>query len=137
VELLVVGLHMTGMLLNEELTTRGGQLLGAVRTSPGYRLFWLDTTPAKPGLMRATPDEGTAAGVAGELWALPQRGLASLLESLPSPMTLGRVALADGSNAIGFLCEPIALAGAQEITAYGGWREYLAKSRARDPPAGP
>jgi allophanate hydrolase len=40
------------------------------------------------------------------------------------------VELADGSWHHGFLCEPHALAGAEDITAYGGWRAYRAADRA-------
>jgi allophanate hydrolase len=36
------------------------------------------------------------------------------------------VELADGTVTPGFLCTPDALAGAQDITAHGGWRAYLA-----------
>ena len=45
---------------------------------------------------------------------------------MPAPLAIGRVALADGTEVSGFLCEPIALADAVEITPHGGWRAYLA-----------
>jgi len=107
--------------LNGELTARGARLVGRAATASGYRLYRLDTTPPKPGLVRS--DGG--AGIEGELWELPPAGLAGLLAGLPSPMALGRVALADGSEVVGFLCEPAALDGAEEITAHGGWLAYL------------
>jgi len=31
----------------------------------------------------------------------------------------------DGSTVKGFVCEPLALDGAREITAFGGWLAYL------------
>ena len=34
--------------------------------------------------------------------------------------------LADGSAVSGFLCEGHAVAGAEEITAFGGWRAWRA-----------
>jgi allophanate hydrolase len=123
--LLVVGAHLSGQPLNGELTTRGARLVGQVLTASGYRLYRLDTTPPKPGLVRS--DAGGAA-IEGELWELPPAGLAGLLAELPSPMALGRVALADGSEVVGFLCEPAALERAEEITAYGGWLAYLRSS---------
>jgi allophanate hydrolase len=130
IELLVVGAHMSCMPLNSELTDRGGRLVCAVETAPNYRLYRLDTSPPKPGLVRTARDEAGSAAVAGELWALPAAGLASLLASLPTPMALGRVALSDGTEVVGFLCEPAALAGAQEITEYGGWRAYVSSDTA-------
>jgi allophanate hydrolase len=39
---------------------------------------------------------------------------------------IGTLVLADGSTAQGFLCEPVALAGAKDITDLGGWRAFLA-----------
>jgi allophanate hydrolase len=44
---------------------------------------------------------------------------------------IGRVLLEDGSDVAGFLCEPIALEDAHDITEFGGWRAYRA---AADPP---
>jgi allophanate hydrolase len=38
-------------------------------------------------------------------------------------MTFGKIKLCDGSEVTGFLCEPYALDGAKDITAYGGWKE--------------
>jgi len=33
--------------------------------------------------------------------------------------------LDDGSEVQGFLCEPIATNGAEDITTLGGWRAYM------------
>ncbi len=126
IELLVVGAHMSGMPLNSELTVRGGRFVAVVETAPSYRLFRLDTLPAKPGLVRVALGAAGAQRVGGELWALPPAGLSSLLADLPTPMALGRVQLSDGSEVVGFLCEPAALEGAEEITEHGNWRAYLA-----------
>jgi allophanate hydrolase len=131
VQLLVVGAHMSGEPLNGELTRRGGGLLRQVRTAPSYRFYRLATMPPKPGLVRvdgASGEGSDPASIEGELWALSPAGLASLLEELPAPMALGRVRLDDGSEVVGFLCEPAALNDAQDITAYGGWREYSSAS---------
>jgi allophanate hydrolase len=123
IPLLVVGAHMSGMPLNHQLIERGAARLGEVLTAPDYRLFALDTVPAKPGLIRT--EAGCGAAIAGELWALSAAGLGSLLAGLPQPMALGRVTLADGREVVGFLCEPAALDGAQEITEFGAWRAFL------------
>jgi allophanate hydrolase len=103
-------------------------LLAQVRTAPSYRFYRLATTPPKPGLVRAdgaAREASEPTSIEGELWALPPAGLASLLAELPAPMALGRVTLDDRSEVVGFLCEPAALTDAQDITAYGGWREFL------------
>jgi len=41
---------------NNADTTYGGTLAGPAENAPHYRLFALDTTPPKPGLVRVTPD---------------------------------------------------------------------------------
>ena len=122
VDLLVVGAHLSGQPLNHELLAAGGTLVSPAATAATYRLFALDTTPAKPGLVRQA--RGGAA-VAGEVWRLPAAGFARFMAGLAAPMAVGRVRLDDGCDVLGFLCEPAAVAGATDITGYGGWRAWL------------
>ena len=118
----VVGAHLSGLPLNGQLLERGATLIEATRTAPHYRLYALPgTTPPKPGLLRV--DGGGAVEV--EVWALPQAAVGSFLALVPPPLGLGSVMLANGRHVHGFLCEPHALAGAVDITAFGGWRAYL------------
>jgi allophanate hydrolase len=128
IELIVIGAHRSGQPLNRELTSRGARRLGVVLTAPSYRLHALATKPPKPGLVRV---DGGGVAIEGELWALPPAGLASLLATLPAPMALGPVVLAGGKPVVGFLCEPLALEGAPDISAYGSWPDYLAASGPR------
>lgn len=122
----VVGAHLSGLPLNGQLTERGATLLEATRTAPAYRLYALPgTTPPKPGLLRVA--EGGAA-IEVEVWALPQHAVGSFLALIPAPLGLGSVQLADGRQVHGFLCEPHALQGARDISAWGGWRAYLERS---------
>jgi allophanate hydrolase len=64
--------------------------------------------------------------IEGELWAMPVTGLGSFLAALPRPMALGHVALANGCEVVGFLCEPDAVVGAPDISEHGSWPAYLA-----------
>ncbi|WP_405546231.1 allophanate hydrolase [Streptomyces phaeochromogenes] len=118
----VVGAHLSGQPLNGQLLALGARLERTTRTAPVYRLHALSTEPPKPGLVHV--GEGGAA-IEAEVWRLPAEGLGRLLAALPRPMALGRVELADGDEAPGFLCEPGALDGARDITEHGGWRAYL------------
>jgi allophanate hydrolase len=129
VPVVVVGAHLSGQPLNGELTGRGGTLVAATTTAPDYRLHALGTTPPKPGLERVT--SGTGRAIEVEVWALPATGFADLVATLPHPMAIGPVRLADGSAVSGFLCEPLALAAARDISAAGGWRRHLAGSTGR------
>ena len=123
--IVVVGAHLTGMPLNGQLTGLGGRLRRVGRTTGDYRLFVLPgTVPAKPGLMKA-PGLG-GAEIAVEVWALPAAGFGAFVAAIPSPLDVGKVALADGTEAGGLLCEAHAVQDAPEITALGGWRAYVA-----------
>ena len=90
--------------------------------------------PPKPGLVRVGAGEASGAGEAGaggasievEVWELHEAAFGSFVASIPAPMVIGKVELADGTEVPGFLCEAGALDGAPDITAYGGWRAYLA-----------
>jgi allophanate hydrolase len=115
----VVGLHLSGEPRNGELLDRGATLLGAARTAPCYRLFHLPS--GAPGLVRDT-DGGASIEV--ELWQLPAARVGSFLAGIPAPLSLGRIALDDGAEVTGFLCEAYAVAGARDITASGGWRNH-------------
>ncbi|WP_235038205.1 allophanate hydrolase [Microbacterium sp. 18062] len=124
IELAVFGAHLPGQPLHHQLQEAGARFVSAVQTAQAYRLYALSTTPAKPGLVRM--DDG-GQRVEGELWRLSPGALGEFLAQLPPPMTLGTVALAGGRQVVGFGCEPGALSGAEDITAFGGWRAYLAR----------
>ncbi|RII99793.1 allophanate hydrolase, partial [Clavibacter michiganensis subsp. insidiosus] len=122
----VFGAHMVGQPLNGQLTGLGARLLGDAVTAPAYRLHALDTVPPKPGLV-ATETGG--ASITGELWAIPSGRVADVVTQLARPMVVGKVAMADGSEVLGFLCEPQALEDAEDITERGSWRAHLGAGR--------
>ncbi|PCN47711.1 allophanate hydrolase [Curtobacterium sp. 'Ferrero'] len=131
VDLLVVGAHLRDQPLNGQLVAAGGTFLQEARTTSDYRLHVLDTVPPKPGLVRAGKadagdgvGDGASAGIAGEVWRLPAAGFATFVAALPAPMAIGTVTLADGTDVTGFLVEPYAVEGAEDITRLGGWRAY-------------
>jgi allophanate hydrolase len=126
VDVFVVGAHLTGQPLNRQLVEAGGTLVATTATASQYRLYALETVPPKPGLVRVT-DDGVR--IDGEVWRLPAAGFGTFVASIPAPMAIGTVALADGSEVSGFLVEPVALAGAPDISGFGGWRNYLAARR--------
>ena len=118
VTLAIVGLHLTGEPRNGELRERGGTLIGAARTAACYRLYRLPS--GAPGLVRR--DDGAQIDV--ELWKLPAATIGGFLAGINAQLGLGRVRLDDGREVTGFLCEAYAAAGADDITASGGWRAY-------------
>lgn len=126
-EIAVVGAHLDGLPLNHELRGLGGTLVRAARTAADYKLYVLpDTVPAKPGLIRAKGYTG--AGIEIEIWSLSPEAFARFSAAIPAPLGIGKITLDDGGIVSGFLCEAYAIEGAQDITAHGGWRGFLAAS---------
>jgi allophanate hydrolase len=120
----VVGAHLTGMPLNHQLTSRGARLIGPARTAARYRLYVLEnTTPAKPGLVRSSELSGHAIDV--ELWRMPVEGMGLFMADIPPPLAIGSIELEDGRKVHGFVCESYAIAGARDISAFGGWRKFM------------
>lgn len=123
-QIVVVGAHLSGLPLNRELTEPGGRLVKRGRTAADYRLYALpDTTPPKPGLVREPGYRGP--GLEVEVWALPADAFGHFVARIPAPLGIGKVSLDDGSTVSGFLCEAHAVANAEEITRFGGWRAFL------------
>lgn len=122
--LAVVGAHLSGFPLNKDLTTLNATLYQTTTTSPSYKLFSLrNISPPKPGLVRvATGQEGSRIEV--EIWNLPLSKVGEFLCTIPSPLGLGSVELADGRWVKGFICEPYALEGARVVSEFGGWRKF-------------
>lgn len=126
IEIVVVGAHLSGLALNGELLAQGGRHLRRVATAPDYRLFALPGAgPRRPGLLRGPAGEGAA--IDTEVWALPAAGFARFVAAIPAPLGIGTVRLADGTAPKGFLVEAEGVRDAEDISALGGWRAYLAR----------
>lgn len=123
VKLAVVGAHLEGMPLHWQLTSRGATFVGAFTTAPNYRLYAIaDSVPPKPALVHSE----TGAAIALEVYELDMASFGSFVTEVPPPLAIGTVQLADGSSVKGFVAEPRALTGAEDITHLGGWRAYIA-----------
>ncbi len=124
VRVAVCGAHLSGLPLNGQLTSRGARLVDITRTAPEYKLYALaGGPPARPGMVRGEQGGGA---IEVEIWELPAREFGSFVAGIPAPLGIGTLVLADGSTAQGFVCEAAAVAGAVDITSFGGWRGYLA-----------
>lgn len=127
IEIAVVGAHLSGMPLNAELIGLGGRLLRSAVTKPDYRLFVLPHQQVpKPGLQRVRTGEGMPINL--EVWGLPEKQFAQFVAAIPAPLGIGTILLADGTSPKGFLVEAVAVEAAEEISRFGGWRQYVNRS---------
>jgi allophanate hydrolase len=120
----VCGAHLSGLPLNWQLTQLGATLERTTRTAPTYKLYALPgTTPPKPGLVRVGEDGGA---IEVEVWRVPLGGYGRFVAGIPAPLGIGTITLEDGTSVQSFLCEALAVQGARDVTAFGGWRAFLA-----------
>jgi len=127
VPLAVNGTLMRGLELNRNLLQVDATFIRETLTMPTYRLWSIaDRHPA----MQRVPQGGSA--IAVEIWAVPVTGIVTLLQLEPAGLCIGKVQLADGAEVLGVLGEAILCEGQPEITAWGGWRAYIAQLNAVD-----
>jgi allophanate hydrolase len=119
----VCGAHMHGLPLNPQLLELGARFYATTRTAAKYQLYALAIAPPeRPGLVR---DDNQGQSIALEIWELPKENWARFISNIKSPLCIGSVEMEDGSWEYGFLCEPYPLGKSVDITAFGGWRNYL------------
>lgn len=127
VKLAVVGAHLKDMPLHWQLTSREAVFVEATHTAPTYRLYAMaDSVPPKPALIHSA-DGGAA--IAVEVYELGLAEFGSFVVEVPAPLAIGTVTLADGTSVKGFVAEPRAMTGAEDITRLGGWRAYIAQKK--------
>ncbi|MCY9661388.1 allophanate hydrolase [Paenibacillus chondroitinus] len=118
----VCGLHMRGYPLEKQMLGCGARFIREDETAAKYSLVKLPTTPAKPGLVKR--EQGGAA-IALEVWEMPLEAFGGFVAAIPAPLGIGKVELRDGTEVPGFVCEAYAAAGAEDVTALGGWRQVV------------
>ena len=125
----VCGAHLRGQPLNKDLTSRGGWLVSEDKTSSRYQLFALPDGK-RPALVRS--DVG-GSSIEVEIWSLPDQSIGSLLTTIAPPVALGKIELQDSRWVIGFVGAAGSELESTDISAFGGWRNYLRhKSAAGD-----
>jgi len=117
--LFVNGTLMRGLELHHNLA--GAVFVGEQWTAPRYRLHSIGDV--HPGMYEV--EEG-GANIIGELYRVTRQQRAHILATEPPGLYLGPVELADGRTVEGVLFPAVLAAGHTDITAYGGWRAYLA-----------
>ncbi|MEO5917796.1 MAG: allophanate hydrolase [Luteolibacter sp.] len=126
IPLLVCGAHLEGLALHWQLADRGAVLREKTRTAPVYRMYAMPAIgaiPPRPALMR---DDSNGAAIEVEVWELEPAAFGDLVSKIPGPLGIGKVLLESGGEVPGFIAEPRATDGAEEITSFGGWKAWLA-----------
>ena len=112
---------MRGLELNQNLVATGGEFVREAVTEPCYRLWTIEDR--HPAMLRVSSG---GAAIHLEIWRMPLAALGLVLLQEPPGLSIGKVALADGSEVLGVLGEPYLCEGQFEITHLGGWRQYMA-----------
>lgn len=124
VQLAVVGAHLRDMPLHWQLTSRDARFVRAAKTASTYRLYAMaDSMPPKPALVHV--EDGAAIDV--EIYELDMTSFGSFVAQVPAPLAIGTLVLEDGSDVKGFVAEPRAILGAEDITSHGGWRAFISE----------
>ena len=124
IPLLVCGAHLEGLALNGQLVERGAVLREKTRTAAVYRMYAMPAfgaVPPRPALIR---DDAAGGSIAAEIWNLEPAAFGDFVAKVPGPLGIGKVLLENGDEVPGFIAEPRAVEGAEEITRYGGWRAW-------------
>lgn len=138
----VCGLHMRGGKLNDDLTSRNATFVRQTKSAAKYTMHALfaENLPTKPAMIFHPSGAANAGAVTLEIWDIPDEAIGSLLRKVPAPLTFGTVHLEDGSSVYGFTAEgwaadQSAAAGmglsTEDITQFGGWREWHAAREGR------
>ncbi len=124
IRLAVVGAHLQDMPLHWQLTSRQARFVEATETAPTYRLYAMaNTAPPKPALVH----DASGGAIKLEIYELDVAAFGSFVAEVPPPLAIGTVTLADGTQVKGFVAEPRAIDGAEDITALGGWRAWCSR----------
>lgn len=127
IPVLVCGAHLEGLALHWQLADRGAVLREKTATSPIYRMYAMPpigTIPPRPALIR---DEEEGAAIEVEVWELEPAAFGDFASKIPGPLGIGKVKLASGEEVPGFIAEPRAIEGAEEITSLGSWRNWISR----------
>ena len=125
IPVVVCGAHLEGLPLHWQLADRGASLRSRTRTAPVYRMYAIpasDGIPPRPALIR---DEELGAAIEVEVWELDPAAFGDFVAKIPGPLGIGKVLLESGEEVPGFIAEPRAADGAEEITLHGGWKAWL------------
>ncbi len=120
ISLAVNGSLMRGLALNNNLLDARAVFSREAKTSANYRLWSIGDS--YPAMLR---DETNGSNIDLEIWELTPESLLEIVGKEPPGLCLGKVELQDGESVLGILGEPYLCEDKDEITTWGGWRNYI------------
>ena len=60
---------------------------------------------------------------------MPADNFGGFVAAVPPPLSIGTLTTADGRDVKSFLVEAEATSGARDISAFGGWRAFMAQAK--------
>lgn len=120
--LAVNGTLMRGLKLNPNMIAANATFVREAMTEPTYRLWSIDDH--YPAMVRAANGQG--AKIALEIWSVPAAKIGEIFRGEPAGLSIGKIRLDEGTEVFGILGESALVDRHREITAYGGWRAYVA-----------
>ncbi|UJP01985.1 MAG: hypothetical protein LZF85_09325, partial [Nitrosomonas sp.] len=118
IKLAVNGTLMRGLALNRNLLELGAVFVEETLTAPFYRLWSINDR--HPAMQRCA----SGGKISLEIWSIDSSNIGELLSREPAGLSVGKILLADNREVLGILGESYLCDGMQEITEFGGWREY-------------
>ena len=93
------------------------------------RVFIAITRAVSPGIASCELTHLQRTPIDVEVWRLGPEAFGRFVAAIPAPLGVGTIELEDGSAAKGFLVETAGLADASDISAYGGWRNFISRDQ--------
>ena len=123
VVLAVCGAHLRGYPLHYQLEELNAAFIGSARTAPNYRMFAFSGSDevSKPGLIYVASG---GSSIYVELYELNYASFGRFTATIPTPLGIGKVKLADGCIVSGFIAEAEVAEIGEDITALADWRKY-------------
>ena len=122
--LAVNGTLMRGLELENNLKQAKALFIKESKTEKAYRLFSINDQ--YPAMIKVASGGNT---VDVELYEISEEGLKEVLSKEPPGLTIKEITLIDGTSVQGVIGLESITKGQKEITAYGGWRNYLASKK--------
>ena len=124
----VVGAHLSGMPLNGEL--KSVRPAFSKPQPPRPTIGFLPSAARCPGRACCASRRAPVQAIELEIWAMPAEGFGRFVARYSAAaQSIGTLRLADGRTVKGFLVEVDAIAAREDISRFGGWRNYVARDK--------